>query len=73
VQQQVPSFLVEAVKVGIGRGLLDDEDVLAEAQNLIQGKRREIIEAPPSRCDFWHPGQGIRHSRERGKPIPAFV
>ena len=67
-QEQVPSLSVEAVKIGIRRALLDDEDALAEAQDLVEHVCRELLEALPFRCDFWHGGQVIRHARDRGNP-----
>ena len=53
-QQQMPSALVEAVKVGIRRALLDDKDLLPEAQQLVEFVRRELLEALPFRHDLWH-------------------
>src|SRR5208282_3915484 len=67
LQQQMPSVLVEAVEIGIGGGLFDDEDALAEAKDLVQRVRRELLEALPLHRDLWHAG----HRRSSEKAVPC--
>src|SRR5262249_32551227 len=64
-QQEMPCLAVEAVEIGIGRGLLDDEDRLAKAQQLVEPVGREFGEALPFERDFWHAGQDTRLRRSR--------
>src|SRR5260370_18644893 len=60
----MPCALVEAVEVGISGALLDDEDALAEAQQLIELTCRQLVEPPPFRRDLRHAGLSS-HSRRR--------
>src|SRR5258708_12812229 len=60
----MPCALVEAVEVGISGALLDDEDALAEAQQLIELTCRQLVETPPFRRDLRHAGLSS-HSRRR--------
>src|SRR5271169_6758172 len=48
----MPRGLVEAVEVGIRRSLLDDEDILAESQDVVEFLRRQLLETPPFERDF---------------------
>ena len=51
-QQQVLCPGIAPVEVRIGRGLLDDKDRLAELQQLVQKRRREIGPAAPFEGDI---------------------
>src|SRR5271170_4807195 len=51
-QQQMPCGLVEAVEIRIRRSLLDDKDVLAKAQDVIEFRRRQLFKPPPFERDF---------------------
>src|SRR5262249_41091755 len=56
-QQQMPRTLVQAIQIGIGRGLLNDKDALPKAQDLIEHVYRELLEALPFHGDIWHGAQ----------------
>src|SRR5260370_23013348 len=62
----MPCALVEAVEVGISGALLDDEDALAEAQQLIELTWRQLVETPPLRRDLRHAGLSSPSRRSSG-------
>jgi hypothetical protein len=58
-QQQMQRLEIMSIEVGIRRALLDDEDLLAQAERLVEEGRREFVEAVPARLDVTRRGGGI--------------